>query len=334
MVGLIFLFVFIIIGIGVLGGCNRKPTVMTTPTSVEEKKEDPAPRLAAVKKFAEYARPEALISVYELNQKIYDPGIFILDTRGRSFQVFQMSYPTGHIPGAVPILHENYSHPAYFDRIAPPLQLQNLLGGLGVSNNSTIVLYGNDGLQARLYWALKMYGYDHVKILDGGLEKWKEAGYDITAAGSSRKPDSFEFDLTTSKIELMLASLNEVKAAVDNENSMILDVRSKDDYLYKHIPGSINFSCAELLNNDLTFKPISDLKAAVEGKKIVSNKKIIVYSDSGVRSSLVWFALSELLGYPNVKNYDGAFYEWIKQGCPVESGESIQQGGKGKAVSG
>lgn len=317
-VGLIILFIFIIIGIGVLGGCNRKPTVVTTPTSVEEKKEDPAPRLAAVKKIAEYARPEALISVYELNQKIYDPGIFILDTRGRSFQVFQMSYPRGHIPGALPILHENYSHPTYFDRIAPPLQLQNLLEGLGVSNDSTIVLYGNDGLQARLYWALKMYGYDNVKILDGGLEKWKETGYDITAANSARRPETFEFDLSKSKTELMLASLNEVEAAVGSGNCIIVDTRRQDEYLYKHIPGSINFNSAELLNNDQTFKPFSELKALAEDKKIVKDKKIIVYSDSGVRSSLVWFALSELLGYPNVKNYDGAFYEWIKQGCLAE----------------
>ncbi|MDD2498944.1 MAG: rhodanese-like domain-containing protein [Desulfitobacteriaceae bacterium] len=318
----VVMIILIIIGTTVLGGCNRKrqSVVTTTPAEVEEeKKEDPAFRLAAAEKISGYARPEALISIYELNQKIYDPGTFILDTRGRSYLVFQSSYPQGHIPGAVPILHESYSHPTYFDRIAPPLQLQNLLGGLGFSNDSNIVFYGNDGLQTRLYWALKMYGYDNVKILDGGLDKWKEAGYDITPANSPRPPDIFEFDLLNSKTELMLASLNEVKAVIGNENYLIVDARYKDDYSYRRIPGSINFHYAELLNSDQTFKPAPELKTLAEGKNIVKDKRIIVYCDSGVSSSLVWFALSELLGYPSVKIYDGALYEWVKQGCLTES---------------
>lgn len=321
MVGLSIPLIIMIIGTGLLGGCNRKQTVVTTPIMVEEKKEDPAARLAAAEKISGYTRPEALISVYELNQRIYDPGIFILDTRGRSFKVYQSSYPFGHIPGAVPILHEKYSHPAYFDRIAPPLQLENLLGGLGVSNDSTLVLYGNDGLQARVYWAVKMYGYDNVKILDGGLEKWKESSYDITPASSGRPAETFEFDLTKSNIELMLATLNEVEAAIDNVNCVIVDARNRDEYLYGRIPGSVNFSCTELLNDDHTFKPLSDLKALVEEKKITPDKKVIVYSNSGVRSSMIWFALSELLGYPSVKNYDGSYNEWLKLGRPVKKGE-------------
>ncbi|TEB09470.1 Thiosulfate sulfurtransferase [Pelotomaculum propionicicum] len=319
----VVLIILIIIGTFVLGGCNRKKqsvvTIPTTPAQVEEKKEDPAFRLAATEKISGYAHPEALISVYDLNQKIYDPGTFILDTRGRSYAVFQSSYPQGHIPGAVPILHEHYSHPTYTGRIAPPLQLQNLLGGLGVSNDSAIVLYGNDGLQARLYWALKMYGYDNVKILDGGLDKWKEAGYDITPANSPRRPETFEFDLDKSKTEQMLASMTEVKAAVGSGNYIIVDARYKDDYSYRRIPGSVNLYYAELLNSDQTFKPAQDLKALAEGKNIVKNKNIIVYCDSGVSSSLVWFALSELLGYPSVKLYDGALYEWVKQGCTTDS---------------
>ncbi len=316
------LIILLITGTVVLGGCNRKKQSIVIPPAevvAEEKKEDPAARQAAAEKISGYAHPEALISVYELNEKIFDPGTFILDTRGRSYLVFQSSYPQGHIPGAVPILHENYSHPSYFDRIATPLQLQNLLSGLGVNNDSAIVLYGNDGLQARLYWALKMYGYEDVQILDGGLDKWKEAGYEITPANSPRRPDIFEFDLLNSKTELMLTSMNEVKAAIGNDNYLIVDARYKDDYAYRRIPGSINFYYAELLNSDMTFKPAPELKTLAENKNIVKEKKIIVYCDSGVSSSLVWFALSELLGYPSVEIYDGALYEWVKQGCLTDS---------------
>ncbi|MDF9407845.1 sulfurtransferase [Pelotomaculum isophthalicicum JI] len=313
------MFINVITGACLLGGCSRKQAVITPPV-VEEKKEDPADRQAAAEKIAGYAHPEALISVYELNQKIYDTSIFTLDTRGRSYEVFLKSYRYGHIPGAVPILHESYTHPKYTDRIATPPQLQDVLGGLGADNESTVVLYGNDGLQARLFWAMRMYGYDNVKILDGGLDKWKEAGYDITSANSVRPPDTFEFDLARSKMEL-LATLNEVEAAIGNPNNVIVDTRSRDEYLYKHIPGSINFFYAELLNKDLTFKSASDLKALAENKKITPDKKIIVYCDSGVDSSLVWFAFSQLLGYPNVKNYDGSLNEWLKMDRKTQSGE-------------
>lgn len=323
-VGLLIFFIIVILGTVIFGGCSRKQTVFTPPAmeeKEEEKKEDPAFYLAAAEKIAGYHRPEALISVYELNQRIYDPDTVILDTRGRSFQVFQASYPYGHIPGAVPLLHEKYCHPAYFERIAPPIQLQNVLGGLGVSNDSTIVLYGNDGLQARVYWAVKMYGYNSVKILDGGLDKWKEAGFDITPSSAGRRPDTFEFDLASSNIESMLATLYEVEAAIDDPGCVIVDARTWEEYLSGHIPGSINISSTKFLNNDQTFKPAHELKEIAEIKKLPNNKKIIVYSNSGIRSSLVWFALSELLGYPSVKNYDASYNEWLKLEHTVEKGE-------------
>lgn len=319
---LIISLIIVVLGTSLLGGCNRKQTeIIPTVVVEEEKKEDPAARLAAAEKISGYHHPDALISVYELNQRINDPNTLILDTRGRSFKVFEVSYPAGHIPGAVPILHEKYCHPDYFDRIAPPIQLQSVLGGLGVSNDSTIVLYGNDGLQGRVYWAVKMYGYDNVKILDGGFEKWKEAGYDITSANSVRRPETFEFDLTSSKTESMLATTYEVEAAINNPNCIIVDVRSEGEFFSGRIPGCINISWAKLLNNDQTFKPAPDLKALFEMNKITPDQKIIVYSNSGVRSALVWFALSELMGYPNVKNYDGSYNEWLKLEHRIEKGE-------------
>ncbi len=279
---------------------------------IEEKKEDPAASLAAEEKIAGYTHPEALISVYELNRQIDNVDTVTFDTRGRSYQVFQQSYPNGHIPGAIPILHDQYCNHSYSDRIAPPPQLQDLLGECGVGEDTQIILYGNDGLQTRVYWAVKMYGYDRVKILDGGLDKWKEAGFDISSVYSRRRPDTFEFDLTGSKAEQMLATMIEVEGAIGDGSRIIVDARSRDEYLSGHIPGSVNLSSTELFNKDKTFKKATDLRELVESKKITRDKKIIVYCDYGIRSSLVWFALSELLGYPDVKNYDGSYNEWVK----------------------
>lgn len=316
---LVIIFIVTIAGVSLLGGCNRKQTVITPPP-VEQEKEDAAARLAAADKIAGYAHPEALISVYELNEKIFDPATLIFDTRGRTNRIYQKSYPLGHIPGAIPILYSQYYHPVYVGRIAPPLQLQDVLGKSGVSNNTNIVLYGNDGLQARLYWAVKMYGYESVKILDGGLDKWKESGYDIATVQSKRPAAAFEFDLTKSKAELMLATLNEVEASIGSGNCVIVDARSTEEFIKGHIPGSVNVEWSLLLNKDMTFKSAPDLKQLFEGKKIAKDKKVIVYANDGVLSSLVWFALSELLGYPDVKNYDGSLNEWLQYQRQVEKG--------------
>ncbi|MDD2498945.1 MAG: rhodanese-like domain-containing protein [Desulfitobacteriaceae bacterium] len=112
--------------LGILAGCNKRKAVP------QPRQKNPA-ELAA-EKISEYNHPESIISVHELNENLNNPNLAILDTRGRSYQVFAASYPFGHIPGAIPILHDEYSHPAFFDRIATPLQVQKVLGGKGINN--------------------------------------------------------------------------------------------------------------------------------------------------------------------------------------------------------
>lgn len=116
----------------------------------------------------------------------------------------------------------------------------------------------------------------------------------------------------------MMATLQEVRGALSDSGCIILDSRTNDEYLYGHIPGSVNIDSKELFNADQTFKPASYLNALFERKNIKKENKIIVYSNSGVRSSLVWFTLTELLGFPNVKNYDGSYNEWFNRELPVE----------------
>ncbi|MCG9969097.1 sulfurtransferase [Pelotomaculum terephthalicicum JT] len=307
-----------LLGIVFVSGCNDKQTT-AIPAAEQETKLDPESKLAAIK-IESYAHPDALISVYQLKEKILDPEILVFDARGRTFRIYQQTYLQSHIPGALPILYSNYYNQAYPGRMAFPLEFQSMLGKSGVSNNTSIVLYGGDGLEARLYWAIKMYGYDDVKILDGGLDKWKESGGDTSNVISKGSPVEFKFDLTNSKAESMLATLKDVKAAVSGNDYFIVDARSDAEYAKGHIPGSMNIPSTLLFNKDMTFKPSPQLRELFESKKITQDKTVIVYSNVGVRSSLVWFALSELLGYPNVKNYDGSYNEWLEYKGPVATG--------------
>jgi len=276
--------------------------------------------LADQEKKEGYAHPETLISVHELNDllELEDPQTFIIDTRGKNLKILRASYSSGHIPGAIPMLHSDYCHPAYPEQIGTPFQLQNLLGKSGVDNNSRIIIYGDDGLQTRMYWAIKMYGYDKTAILDGGLEKWREMGFEVSTKSFKYPSKSFAFDSANNRESLMLATQNEVEAAINDPGWVIVDVRSSEDYLSQHIPGSLNIDWLYILNIDMTFKPAPLLKDVFESKGITPDKSIIVYCDNGVKSSLVWFVLQELLGYPVVKNYDGSFNEWLDLEKPVE----------------
>lgn len=318
-VGLLVPLIAILIGAMLLGGCSRKQNVDNSAAE-KAKTVNPDAELAAIK-IGKYARPGALMSVYELQEKLSkpEPGILIFDTRSRNMKTYQKTYLSGHIPGAIAILYSSFYNENYPGRLATPTQFQDVLGICGVRNDSCIILYGNDGLQTRLYWAIKMYGYENVRILDGSLDKWKEAGFDITNTPVKRSPQTFEFNLTNSKAELMLATIQEVEAAKGNPNYVIVDARHNDEYIKGHIPGSVNITWSELLDKDMTFKPASHLKQLFEDKEITPDKNIIVYSNVGVRSSMVWFALCELLGYPNVKNYDGSYNEWQKYERPVET---------------
>lgn len=322
-VGLFIPLLIITVAIVLLSGCNRKQTI-NTPTVKQETKVDPNANLTSIK-ISSYARPQALMSVYELNEKILDPGILVIDARGRTNRIFLKTYPSGHILGAIPILYSSYYNQTYPGRIATPPAVQDILGKSGAGNTTSIVLYGGDGLEARLYWVIKMYGYDNVKILDGGLDNWRASGYDISTTNSKRSPELFEFDLTNSKAELMLATLKEVEEAVGNNHYVIVDARTEAEFAKGHIPGSVNVPYEQLLNKDLTFKTSLELKVLYDGKKITQDKKVLVYSNAGVRSSLIWFALSELLGYPNVKNYDGSLNEWVKYGHPVVTSSNKEQ---------
>jgi thiosulfate/3-mercaptopyruvate sulfurtransferase len=308
---LVAVFIFIVT-LGVLTSCKRssKSTVKPRPKTPAE---------VAEEKISEYSHPEAVISVHELNDIYNDSNVAILDTRGRTFQIFQASFYAGAVPRAIPILYAEYLNPAHLGRITTPSIAEKVLGGKGINNQKRIVLYGNDGLQARVYWMLKLYGSDNdVQILDGGYEKWKEAGYpEYTPAAIV--PSQFTFNPTKAYPEIYtnqeeILHLNWYPA----QKKIIVDTRTRGEYLGGHIPGSVNVSVSDILNEDTTFKPAQELAAIFASKGVTPDKTVLVYSLAGVRSSLTWYVLHELLGYPNVKNYDGGIYEWVTREMAIE----------------
>ncbi|MHB1042443.1 MAG: sulfurtransferase [Eubacteriales bacterium] len=283
------------------------------------------PAEIAAEKIYEYQNPNAVISVYELNDILENPDMVILDTRGITYQIYCTTYPLGHIPGAIPILHGEYCHPTYQNRIALPQQVQKYLGEIGINNSKRILLYGNDGLQARLYWMFKMYGSDNqIQIIDGGIEKWKEAGYQAVTVSPKVTPSQFEFNMARADLNIYSDMGDVIKAIQNPEQYSIIDARSREEFLIAHIPLSVNVSPKDITNSDGTFKPVQELAAIYARKGVTPDKTVIVYSNLGIRSSLNWFVLRELLGYPNVKNYDAGSYEWSEREYGIESGEERQ----------
>ncbi len=300
-----------------LMGYNRIHSASKTNT-LQLKQKGPAEL-----KISAYNNPEAIISVNTLNSILNDPNLVILDARGRSFQVFEASYPAGHIPGAIPILYSEYTHPAFHDRITTPILLEKVLSDKGLNNQKRIVIYGNDGLQARIYWMLKMYGCDNkIQILDGGVENWQAAGLQTTGAVPVITPAQFMFNPTKGDPNIY-TNLEEIMDSILNytPNTIIVDARTRNEYIRGHIPCSVNMSPSDFLNEDATFKPDHELAAVLARKGISPDKEVLVYSYDGVMSSLLWYVLHELMAFPNVKNNDGGFFEWIERELVIEYGE-------------
>jgi thiosulfate/3-mercaptopyruvate sulfurtransferase len=212
--------------------------------------------------------------------------------------------------------------------------LEALLGQSGISNDSTVLLYGdnNNWFAAYAFWQLKYYGHKDVRLIDGGRKKWVEEKRPLTTAAPNITPASYR---ATGPDESLRARKEQVFAAVEKKKAAkLVDVRSVDEFTGKilappglsetaqragHIPGAANVPWAQAANEDGTFKSADALKQLYESKGIDGHDEVITYCRIGERSSHTWFALKYLLGYKDVKNYDGSWTEWGNLiGAPIE----------------
>jgi len=251
---------------------------------------------------------QSLISVNDLVTKKKDNNLVIIDAQKPD------GYSSVHIIGAINIYHNDlYKTSGPEGILKSSSELATILGGKGVSNTNTIVIYddGSGKYSGRLYWIFKYLGCANVMILDGQLKAWKSARKPITKAATTAKKTTF-----TAKVNsALLATMKDVQAG----NATIIDARSAAEYngtaeskLAKkgHIPGAINIEFSNVLDSESKLKSKADLTALFTKAGVSKSKAVILYCETSVRAGILFLALEEA-GYSNVKVYDGAFNEWI-----------------------
>lgn len=198
-------------------------------------------------------------------------------------------------------------------------EMEEVLNKMGVNNDTTLILLGEGLDEYRLWWILDLYGMDNVKIVDGGFNALKAEGIKVSL-GSGAKEKKGDFRFTAKEDKNTLAQLEDVKAGIKDKNTVIIDARSKEEYDGKvqkkgafaqgRIPKAIWIEWTEATNKDTTIKSYNELVELYSAKGVTPDKDVIAYCQSAAKSSHTTFVLKELLGYPNVKNYDGSWIEW------------------------
>lgn len=246
-------------------------------------------------------------------------------------------YAEAHIPGAIGFDWKTELQDQVSRNFLDAEAFGKVLGEKGISNDHTIVLYGdrNNWFAAYTYWYLRYYGHDKVKLIDGPREKWIGEGRDTSSEVPTYAPTKFTAKPGDEKIR---AYQREVQDSLDKDVSLV-DVRSPQEFSGEliamagyeqegaqrggHIPGAASVPWAQSVNEDGTFKSAEELEELYKSKGVITENDdpIIAYCRIGERSAHTWFVLHELLGKEDVKNYDGSWTEWGNLvGVPIEKG--------------
>jgi thiosulfate/3-mercaptopyruvate sulfurtransferase len=278
--------------------------------------------------MADYKHPEVLVSTEWVAKNLNAPN-----TRLVEVDVDTTAYDQGHIPGAVGWNWQTQLQDNIRRDVIDKAALEALLGKSGISNDTTILLYGdnNNWFAAYAFWQLKYHGHKGVKIVNGGRKKWLEEKRATTTDPANVAATAYHAGEADNSIR---AFRDEVLAIVEKKKpGHLVDVRSVDEFTGKiiappgmtetaqragHIPGAANIPWAQAAAEDGTFKSADALAALYQGKGVTGGDETIAYCRIGERSSHTWFVLKYLLGYDHVKNYDGSWTEWGNLiGAPV-----------------
>jgi thiosulfate/3-mercaptopyruvate sulfurtransferase len=276
------------------------------------------------------SRETALVTADWVEQRLADPNVVLVEVDEDT-----TAYDKGHIRGAVKLDWTTELQDQVRRDFLSKEQFEQLLSDKGIANDQTVVLYGgnNNWFAAYAYWYFKLYGHDDVKLLDGGRKKWELDSRELTGEPTTRAKTSYT---ARPQDHTIRAFRDEVVAAIGAKN--LLDVRSPDEYAGRllapahlpqeqaqragHIPTAANVPWSKAANDDGTFKSDEELKALYTDAGVDWGKDTIAYCRIGERSSHTWFALHELLGVQNVKNYDGSWTEYGSLvGVPVAVGD-------------
>ena len=270
--------------------------------------------------MSEYKHPEVLVSTESVAKNLNAPN-----TRLVEVDVDTTAYDQGHIPGAVGWNWQTQLQDNVRRDLIDKAALEKLLGESGISNDTTILLYGdnNNWFAAYAFWQLKYYGHQNVKLINGGRKKWLEEKRPLTKEPTKVASATYRVSGTNESVR---AFRDDVLSIVQGKKrGQLVDVRSVDEFTGKiiappgmtetaqragHIPNAANIPWAQAANEDGTFKSAEALAALYQGKGITGGDEVIAYCRIGERSSHSWFVLKYLLGYDNVRNYDGSWTEW------------------------
>ena len=263
---------------------------------------------------------KALVSTEWIAEHANDKGLRLVEV-----DVDPTHYERGHIEGAVGWNWKKHLQDQLVRDIAGKQALEELLSESGISPDTNVVLYGdnNNWFAAYAYWALKYYGHDKVQLVDGGRVKWEKEGREYSTVVPRVEKSHYHFHGSTKE---------DIRAYKDHVQSKIgkaalVDVRSPKEFSGEllapenlpqegaqrggHIPTAASIPWATAVNaEDGTFKSIAELQEIYGGRGVTADKEVIAYCRIGERSAHTWFVLKELLGYPDVRNYDGSWTEW------------------------
>jgi thiosulfate/3-mercaptopyruvate sulfurtransferase len=267
-----------------------------------------------------YAHPEYLVDTAWVAENLNNPAVRVVES-----DEDPLLYAMGHIPNAVQV--------DWFTTLQDPIRrdfldkqrFEQTCSKLGITNDTTVVFYGDKSNWFACYalWLFQYYGHEKVRIMNGGRLKWELEKRPLVKEVPFHQPTAYTAKLADDHIR---AFRDDVFAHLENKGPLV-DVRSPKEYTGEllhmpnypqegatrggHIPGAVNIPWSTAVNEvDATFKDPEVLKNLFEGKNIRPDKEIIAYCRIGERSSLTWFVLKYLLGYPTVKNYDGSWTEW------------------------
>ncbi len=279
--------------------------------------------------MSEYAHPEVLVTTEWVAGHANDPGIRLVEV-----DVDTSAYDQGHIAGAVGWNWQTQLQDGVRRDLISKAALEDLLGRSGISNDTTVILYGdnNNWFAAYAFWQLEYYGHKNLKLMNGGRKKWLEEKRALSTDAVNPAKATYRAAEPNEKVR---AYRDDVKALVDKKAvGQLVDVRSADEFSGKviappgmtetaqrggHIPGAASIPWAQAAAEDGTFKPADALKQLYQGKGVSGKDEVIAYCRIGERSSHTWFVLKYLLGYDRVKNYDGSWTEWGNLvGAPIE----------------
>ncbi|WP_067475430.1 sulfurtransferase [Actinomadura hibisca] len=276
------------------------------------------------------SRSDVLVDAAWVEAHLDDPGLVLVEV-----DEDVSAYDKGHIRGAVKIDWKTELQDPVRRDFVDRTGFEQLLSGKGIANDDLVILYGgnNNWFAAYAYWYFKLYGHGNVKLLDGGRKKWELDSRELVTDVPSRPATDYKAQEQDLSIR---AFREEVVDAIGSQN--LIDVRSPDEFSGKllapahlpqeqaqragHVPTARSIPWSKAANDDGTFKSDEELRKLYSEAGVDLNKSTIAYCRIGERSSHTWFALRELLGLPDVKNYDGSWTEYGSLvGVPIELGE-------------